>query len=159
MNFNVREAKMEDYDRINCLAKEVHSLHIINRPDIYQDADKPIDYNYFEILIDNSNAKIYLLENDVDKDLIGYIILEEIETHRRSILRERKIVFINDLCVKEEYKGMGIGRLLFEKAVSYGREIGVDSLELGVWEFNEDAIKFYESMGMSTKDRRMEIKI
>jgi diamine N-acetyltransferase len=32
-------------------------------------------------------------------------------------------------------------------------------MQLTVWEFNKNAIKFYESLGMSTMNRRMELKL
>lgn len=52
---------------------------------------------------------------------------------------------------------MGIGSLLFNHIVEYARLKEASSIQLLVWEFNRDAINFYESMGMSTRNRRMEI--
>jgi Acetyltransferase (GNAT) family. len=49
--------------------------------------------------------------------------------------------------------------MLFKHIVDYAKKSGADVLELTVWEFNSDAIKFYESLGMTTKNRRMELKI
>ena len=51
------------------------------------------------------------------------------------------------------------GKVFFGKIVEYAKTIEADSLELGVWEFNEDAIKFYESMNLRTKSRLMEIRL
>ncbi|SNX52884.1 GNAT family N-acetyltransferase [Thermoanaerobacterium sp. RBIITD] len=72
---------------------------------------------------------------------------------------ERKFVYIDDLCVSSTHRRKGVGRKLFRHIVDYVKKSAYDTLELTVWEFNSDAIKFYESLGMTTKNRRMELKI
>jgi len=67
-----------------------------------------------------------------------------------------KNIEIDDLCVNEKYREKGIGKKLFEEIVIFGKENGVKCIELMVWEFNQDAIKFYESMGMKIRIKRME---
>jgi GNAT superfamily N-acetyltransferase len=37
----------------------------------------------------------------------------------------------------------------------WARDRKVDQIELTVWEFNEEARKFYESLGFTTSYRRM----
>jgi diamine N-acetyltransferase len=66
---------------------------------------------------------------------------------------------MDDFGVDRTYRGKGMGKIFFEKIVEFAKQIEADSLELGVWEFNEDAIKFYESMNLKTKMRRMEIEL
>ena len=36
---------------------------------------------------------------------------------------------------------------------------GASSLQLSVWEFNQDAINFYEAVGMSMRNRKMELNL
>lgn len=66
---------------------------------------------------------------------------------------------MDDLGVTEGFRGKGLGKLLFNKSLAFVKEIGATCLELGVWEFNEQSIKFYEGMGMKTQARKMEIKL
>ena len=40
-----------------------------------------------------------------------------------------------------------------------GKEKNMDSIELMVWGFNKNAIKFYEKIGMNIKNLRFEQKI
>ncbi|WP_346962231.1 GNAT family N-acetyltransferase [Clostridium sp.] len=65
----------------------------------------------------------------------------------------------DDFCVKASKQKKGIGRLLFEYIVDYAKTEEALSLQLIVWEFNKDAIKFYESLGMSVRNRRMELNL
>lgn len=39
------------------------------------------------------------------------------------------------------------------------KEKNIDNIELVVWGFNENAIKFYENLGMSIKNLKFEQKI
>ena len=41
----------------------------------------------------------------------------------------------------------------------YAKEINVDNLELNVWNFNKQAISFYEHMGFTVQKSTMEIKL
>ncbi|WHE06010.1 GNAT family N-acetyltransferase [Thermoanaerobacterium thermosaccharolyticum] len=67
--------------------------------------------------------------------------------------------YIDDLCVSSTHRRKGVGRMLFKYIVDYAKKLGTDTLELTVWEFNSDAIKFYDGLGMTTRNRRMELKI
>lgn len=37
--------------------------------------------------------------------------------------------------------------------------MGAQSLQLTVWEFNKDALAFYTSLGMHTRNRRLELDV
>ena len=47
----------------------------------------------------------------------------------------------------------------FAAWVDYAREKGIRRLELNMWEFNQDALAFYEAAGFSTYRRYMEMFI
>ena len=66
---------------------------------------------------------------------------------------------MEDLCVSKDYRKQGIGKRLFIEAKKLTLEFNVDSLELMVWEFNKDAIDFYENQGMETRSRILEMKL
>jgi ribosomal protein S18 acetylase RimI-like enzyme len=78
-------------------------------------------------------------------------------TLNHAVAADRETLHIDDLCVDAECRGMGIGKLLMAAAVEHARELGVYDIDLNVWEFNTDARMFYESLGFSTRQRRMEL--
>lgn len=45
------------------------------------------------------------------------------------------------------FQGLGLGRTLMDKAVTFARELGRTRLLLGVYGRNHDAIRFYEKTG------------
>lgn len=58
-----------------------------------------------------------------------------------------KTIHLEDLIVTEKARGGGVGKALLTEVVKYGFEAGVKRMEWAVLDWNEPAIKFYESNG------------
>jgi len=54
---------------------------------------------------------------------------------------------IERLYVLAEHQNLKIGSLLMQQAIDFARGSGFDTLWLGVWEHNPNAIRFYERWG------------
>ena len=67
-----------------------------------------------------------------------------------------KSLFIDDLCVDQQARGQHIGESLFEYVKNEAKRMGCYEVTLNVWAGNTSAEKFYEKMGMKTKERQME---
>ncbi|WP_156791382.1 GNAT family N-acetyltransferase [Bacillus sp. SG-1] len=152
----IREATKSDYEVVHQLQKQVHAMHVKERPDHYKMTDTTLDQEYFNNLIDGENTRVLLLEEDQP---IAYSIITIKYPTERPILMPRKVVYMDDFGVDSKYRGKGMGKVFFEKILEFAKSIEADSLELSVWEFNEDAVKFYESMNLKTKMRQMEINL
>ena len=159
MNLKIREALLYDYNDVNNLVAEVHKLHVKNRPDVYVDVDTPLAQEYFEELLNDNDTKLFIVEDIQNKELVAYSIVKIITTRSIQILIPSKFAYIEDICVKFNNQKKGIGRLLFEHIVGYAKTEGISSLQLVVWEFNKNAIEFYQSLGMKTRNRRMELNL
>jgi Acetyltransferases len=157
MEISIREGNLNDYKEVNDLNCQIQDIHVQDRPDIYKKTEVPLDKDYYSCLLKDENARIILaIEGE---QTVGYSIFEIKATPNRSNLVYRKMLYVDDICVDKNYRGRGIGEKLFKYIKEYGKAVGAHSLELSVWEFNKGAISFYDKMGMSTKNRRMEIKL
>lgn len=58
-----------------------------------------------------------------------------------------KIIHLEDLIVNQAFRGSGIGSALLDAFVTYGHSLGVKRINWEVLDWNEPAIKFYESKG------------
>jgi ribosomal protein S18 acetylase RimI-like enzyme len=159
MSLKIREAFENDYFHINHLVMEVHNLHVENRPDVYVQVDTPLMREQFEDLLNAEDTKLFVVEDTDNKELLAYSIVKIMTPRNMHILTSVRFAYIDDFCVKSSYKRKGIGRMLFEYILDCAKTEGVSSIQLVVWEFNKDAIEFYESLGMSTRNRRMELNI
>lgn len=156
MGLKIREAIISDYENLLLLVKEVHEIHYKARPDYYKDTDIPLDKEDFINKLSHTEYKIMVAENEND-EIAGYIIykIKKIEEH--PLLVDRVVLYIEDLCVAGRFKRKGIGKKLLESAIEYGKEINASSIELTVWAFNEEAIKFYESLSFKPQSIKMEM--
>ena len=159
MNLIVREAITNDYINISSLVLEVHNLHVKNRSDVFLEADHPFLKEQFEDLLNSNDTKLFVVEKIDNKDLVAYCIVKIMATSCLPILVQRRYAYIDNFCVKDSYKGNGIGKLLFQHIIDYAKSEGASSLQLSVWEFNQDAINFYKVVGMSMRNRKMELNL
>ncbi|WP_448583355.1 N-acetyltransferase family protein [Thermocrinis sp.] len=68
--------------------------------------------------------------------------------------REGKVVgAIHELVVLPEYRGLGVGKKLLDRAIQYFKERGLDTVELWVGDENVSALEFYKKYGFKEKDR------
>jgi len=152
-NVRIRIANIGDIEEILVLEKQVYEIHSKARPDRINNF--PLIYNYIEGLLHNNN--IFLAEEN--GKIIGFCIINIREIKEHHYFHDLKIIEIDDICIDQKCRKRGIGKLFFEEAIRLAKEVNAKFIELMVWEFNQDAIKFYKKMGMKTKIRRMEYKI
>lgn len=69
-----------------------------------------------------------------------------------STFLARPGVFLEDLYVKPDWRGQGIGRLLLSRVAAIAKERGCGRLEWEVLDWNEPAIGFYKSLGAVPMD-------
>lgn len=156
LGVEIRHAKLEDYKYISNISKELHTFHIKNRPDVYKEVNKTIYKSYYKELLDDDNVEIIVITRD--KKVVGYTIIRYIEIKNIDLLQDKFFAYIDEICIDEKNRREGFGRMLFEYSYDLVKFNGAESLELGVWSFNEKAIGFYKAMGMVEKNIRMEKK-
>src|SRR5580658_5951546 len=89
-------------------------------------------------------------------------ILRQVSTDRRgqshpvdAMHRPRVFAYIEEVVVSSHHRRLGVGKALMQRVEGWARDRKVDQIELIVWEFNDEARKFYESLGYTTSYRRM----
>ena len=154
---DIRQANKNDITQMVPLLDEVSKLHIEKRPDVFKTrAYEEIKSNLEEMIQDESN--IILLAED-KQIVVGVIICKVREINDHTNLKNIKVLWINEICVKQEYRRNGIGRSLIERAKEIAKANNCLRLELNCWELNGEAMKFYENQGLTTQRRVMEINI
>jgi len=149
MNYKIREAKKNDYNDISSIVKEVHDLHVKARPNDYKSCEDPLSKNIYLEMLDSHRYKIFVAI--INDSIVGYTVLKTFETKNHPIMHDRIWIHIDDLCITKDFRRKGIGKALYLKALEYCKENNIDKLDLNVWSFNKDAIKFYKALGMKEK--------
>lgn len=156
MRISIRGASASDYDGIAQLHKQLHNIHVENRPDLYRSAQHTFDYEYYQTLLSDDAYKVLVAEFGT---IAAYTILRLQDTPTLPILVPRTTLYMDDICVDENLRGRGIGTAVFQYVMDYGKRVGAVCLELNVLAFNTDAIEFYRRQNMKIKSIRMEVKI
>ena len=93
---------------------------------------------------------------DEQDNCMGYAFCQLREQPFSNNMVPFKMLFIDDLCVDQNIRGQHIGEQLFEHVKREAKRLGCYEVTLNVWAGNTSAEKFYEKMGMKTKERQME---
>ena len=72
-------------------------------------------------------------------------------------MTEHSTLYIDDICVDENARGLGVGRALCEHILAYAREKGCYNVTLNVWNCNPGAMAFYDRLGFSPYKVGMEV--
>ena len=152
----IRPAENRDIPRIYEMLGQILRLHARLRPDVFRPDREKFTPEELEELFKRCDRPSFVAEED--GKCVGYALCE-IKTPKDPQMIERKVLYLDDLCVDKSKRGHGAGKAIVEFLLAYAKEIGADSLELNLWECNADAAAFYEKMGFATQSRHMEITI
>ena len=152
---NIRRAGEKDIPRLIELLQQVLDIHAKIRPDIFiSGTTKYTDDELLQMILDDTNP-IYVAVDE--KDLcMGYAFCQLREQPFSNNMVPFTSLFIDDLCVDQSLRGQHIGESLFEFVKAEAKRLGCYEVTLNVWAGNTSAERFYEKMGMKTKERQME---
>jgi GNAT superfamily N-acetyltransferase len=69
--------------------------------------------------------------------------------HNYSTFLSQRGLYLEDIFVRPEYRGRGIGRALLSRVAQLAQARGCGRFEWSVLDWNESAIRFYQSLGAS----------
>ena len=151
----IRKAEEKDIPRIIELLGQVLQIHADIRPDIFIPGTTKYTVDELTELLKNEKSPIYIAANEADI-CVGYAFCQLREQPFSNNMVPFKSLFIDDLCVDQQARGQHIGERLFEYGKKEAKQKGCYEVTLNVWIGNISAEKFYEKMGMKTKEKQME---
>ena len=151
----IRKAEEKEIPRINELLGQVQQIHADIGPDILIPGTTKYTVNELSELLKNEEKPIYVAVNEADV-CVGYAFCQLKEQPFSNNMVPFKSFFFDDLCVYHQARGRHIGENLFEYVKNKAKQLGCYEVTLNVWAGNTSAEKYYEKMGMQTKERQME---
>ena len=105
-----------------------------------------------EVVATEENLEKYLFgEEKVAEVVIGYYqekpVAFALFIYNFSTFLARPGIYLEDLFVLEEYRGMGFGKVLLTYLAKIATEKDCGRLEWAVLDWNEPSIEFYKSLG------------
>ena len=153
---NTRFAEERDIPAMIDLLRQVGQVHHNIRPDIFRSGAQKYDETALAELLKDPARPIFIAE---EEQVLGYCfcILEETANH--PVLEDERTLYIDDLCVDENCRGRHVGKLLYEQACRFAREQKCNTVTLNVWRGNDNAMAFYEKMGLKPRKIYMETRL
>ncbi len=152
---NIRRAELSDMPGINKLLNQVLMVHHNGRPDLFKANVKKYTNEELTDIIEDDKKPIFVAVDD-NNQVLGYAFCIFQQYINNNILTDIKTLYIDDLCVDEEKRGMHIGKALYDFVVSFAKTEGCYNITLNVWSCNESAMRFYESCGLIPQKVGME---
>ena len=151
----IRLAQREDIPGMIALLRQVGQVHHVGRPDIFRSGAQKYNEAQLETMLDDPENPIFVA-HDGEKVLgYGFCFLQKYESD--PVLTDRRVLYLDDLCVDESCRGQQVGQKIFDHICSYAKEKNYHSVTLNVWSCNPGAMKFYEKMGMKPQKIGMEL--
>jgi len=135
MNFKIRVAQKEDM---------INVIELIRELAIYENEPEAVEVTVQDLERDGygEHPLFHCFVAEVDTAIVGMALV-----YPRYSTWKGKTIHLEDLIVKEQMRGTGLGSALFTEVIKYGNDHGVKRIEWAVLDWNEPAIKFYEKNG------------
>ena len=154
---NVRIAVESDLAAVNCLRKQVNDLHVAGIPEVFKPGFCDELRDFLFVAYQNPDYEIVVAEeNGV---VLGFALLQFFHKPENPYKHAQSFLEIDELGVAEASHRQGVGRALIQFIGELARDRGFSRVELNMWEFNRNALAFYEALGFSTFRRYMELYV
>ena len=153
----IRRATSEDFNEVLKLMNEVYLKRWEVRKDIFEKTQAISRSEYSKYSGKYNADGIYVLE--LDGNIVGYLMWEVKPFSDDIHFNKSLIMVFRDVYVLEEYRRCGIATRLYNEALKYAKKLKISRVEFRVWEFDEDTLKFINSLHVEKLRSCYEIKI
>ena len=153
----VRFAEEYELNRVNELRKQVNDLHVAGKPEIFK-TGFPEELREFVHSIWNDPDKAIVVAKR-EGEICGFAVLHHIVRPETPFMFVRDYLDVDEFGVDEAHRREGVATEMIAFIRAYAKEASFSRIELNMWEFNHDALAFYEAVGFTTYRRYMEMQL
>lgn len=150
----IRKAESNDIPQILALLSQVLEVHAAIRPDLFVSGTVKYSADELKNIIENEDTPVFVA--DEGGNVLGHAFVQISVNTSQNMPMGLKSMYIDDICVDENARRKNVGKALYEYALAYAKGIGCYDVSLNVWEGNDSARRFYESMGMRVRKTTLE---
>lgn len=143
---NIYKAISTDAARLSSLSVDVQRLHAENHPNIFKmPQNKDFAVSFFEEMLADPAVTIFIAEED--ESPVGCVLCRLIERPENPFTFATRYLHIDQISVRPEARGQGVGASLMQRAAMLAQELDVRRIQLDSWDFNIKAHIFFERLG------------
>ena len=147
-------ATLADRESVNCIAEQIHAMHVAWRPDIYQMPEEQFSEERFSEAIGKRQLYVAKLSGTV----VGFVLLNKCTYDWPGVVR-RTVMMLEEFGVHESCRGHGIGKAMMEDVHALAKAFRCTDLQLRVYPQNDDAVSFYQHCGFQIQNIGMQKKV
>jgi ribosomal protein S18 acetylase RimI-like enzyme len=142
----IRKATPTDSLALSRLSRDVQSLHAEHHPTVFRMPESDdFAISFFEEKLADPATTIFIAEES--GEILGCILCKLIERAETPFTFAARILLVDQISVRPEAQGQGIGAALMQQAEVLAAELQVQRILLDSWDFNTKAHGFFESQG------------
>lgn len=150
---NIRRAVPADRSLLSSLCMDVQRLHAGHHPDIFKmPQNDDFAGAFFDEMLVDPLVTVFIAEEG--GRALGYILCKLIERPENPFTFAMRYLLIDQISVRPEAQGKGVGAALMEQAAAQASEWNVFRVQLDSWRFNTGAHAFFEKMGFEKFNHR-----
>ena len=153
MNMTIRAATRDDVDALALLRPSVHDQHVTAHPEFFKPVTRVAARAEAETWLQQEHAHVRIAM--ADGEAVGYLLAQLYVRPEGGLVHARRTLHIDQIAVLESHRGRGCGTALLDAARALARELGVDAIDLEVWDFNERARRFFIGQGFAPFRERL----
>ncbi len=153
----IRFAEAKDVTGILALLRQVGRVHHEGRPDLFRAGAQKYGASQVLSMLDSAKTPIFVAIED--EKVVGYGFCQVKIYDHDPVMADRTELYIDDICIDEKCRGRGIGTSMYQEILRYAKMRRVDYITLNVWCCNDNAMAFYEKLGMKPQKIGMEVKL
>lgn len=158
LNVKIRKAKEEDYSAVDFLYNQTYNLYNKNIPGDYKKPPaRTLPKGTYLNMLEDKDAAVIVAEKNRKVVGVLYSIIEKDDGDEWAEPYRR--VSIEEISVHSNFINQGVGTMLMEKVENWAKERGIKDMITLVFDFNKNAIKFYEKNGYKPYSIKMVKKI
>jgi ribosomal protein S18 acetylase RimI-like enzyme len=142
----IRRAVAGDSLLLSRLSVDVQRLHAENHPHVFK---MPVEEGYaisfFADMLADPTVSILIAEEA--GNAMGYLLCKLVERPDTPFTFAARILLVDQISVRPEAQGKGIGESLIKQAEHVARELKAERMVLDSWDFNLSAHAFFERRG------------
>ena len=142
----VRPATKDDIPSLMSLLVQVDMVHHNGRPDLFRGPTTKYTEAELAAILSDPATPVFVGVDESGRVLgHGFCVMQHAGGR---LMEEHDTLYIDDICVDENARGLGVGRALYDHILAFAREKGCYNVTLNVWTCNPGAMKFYEKLGL-----------
>ena len=153
---NVRRAVEQDIPAILDLLVQVDMVHHNGRPDLFKGPATKYNAGELKRILTDDESPVFVCTDD-EGLVLGHAFCIFKQILGDHVLTDIRTLYIDDICVDEKARGTHVGKALYDYVIDFAHSSGCYNVTLNVWSCNENAMKFYQKMGMVPQKVGMEI--